>query len=77
MEAYETIIKIRTFEEHILGLFSKNMLSGTTHTYIGEEATAVAVMQYVEEEDTVFSNHRWLRYLKSRSFLSLRITNMQ
>ncbi len=58
MNNYETIIKIRTFEEHILDLFSRNMLSGTTHTCIGEEATAVAIMQYVKENDTVFSNHR-------------------
>lgn len=55
---YEKTIRIRCFEEHILDLFSKNMLSGTTHTYIGEEATAVAVMSHVKEDDVVFSNHR-------------------
>ena len=55
---YEQIIKIRCFEEKILSLFSENKLSGTTHTYIGEEATAVAVMKYVGENDVVFSNHR-------------------
>ena len=58
MNNYEKIIKIRTFEEHILDMFSRNMLSGTTHTYIGEEATAVAVMNHVKDSDTVFSNHR-------------------
>ncbi len=52
------IIEIRTFEECILKLFSENKLSGTTHTYIGEEATAVAVMEYLYEDDKVFSNHR-------------------
>jgi len=30
-------------------------LSGTTHTYIGEEATATAIMQFVTENDVVFS----------------------
>lgn len=55
---YEMAIKIRAFEELILDLFGKNKLSGTTHTYIGEEATAVSMMKYVHEEDKVFSNHR-------------------
>ena len=55
---YSDIIKIRTFEEFILSLFSQNKLSGTTHTYIGEEATAVALMKFVKESDKVFSNHR-------------------
>lgn len=55
---YDKVIKIRAFEETILNLFSQNRLSGTTHTYIGEEATAVALMSYVGENDVVFSNHR-------------------
>ena len=55
---YKTVIKIRAFEELILDLFSQNKLSGTTHTYIGEEATAVALMNYVGDKDFVFSNHR-------------------
>ena len=55
---YETIIKIRCFEEKILDLFSQNKLSGTTHTYIGEEATAASIMNFIGENDVVFSNHR-------------------
>ena len=57
-ENYEKVIRIRVFEEHILELFAQNKLSGTTHTYIGEEATAVAIMNYIKEEDVIFSNHR-------------------
>ena len=57
-ESYATVIKIRAFEELILDLFGQNKLSGTTHTYIGEEATAAAIMRHVREADTVFSNHR-------------------
>lgn len=56
------IIEIRAFEEYVLDLFGQNKLSGTTHTYIGEEATAVAVMRYVKTEDVVFSNHRCHRH---------------
>ena len=57
-ERQEMTIKIRAFEELILEMFSQNKLSGTTHTYIGEEATAAALMPYVREQDKVFSNHR-------------------
>ena len=57
-ERQEMTIKIRAFEELILEMFSQNKLSGTTHTYIGEEATASALMPYVREQDKVFSNHR-------------------
>jgi len=57
-EVANKIIKIRVFEETIMNLFSENKLSGTTHTYIGQEATAVALMRHIEENDKVFSNHR-------------------
>jgi len=56
--AYEKMYLIRRFEESLLQLFSENKLQGTTHTSIGQEATAVAVMNHVEEQDFVFSNHR-------------------
>lgn len=52
------IIEIRTFEETILRLFSENKLSGTTHTCIGQEASAVGIMEHIAPEDKVFSNHR-------------------
>ena len=57
-EIYKKVIKIRAFEETILGLFGQNKLSGTTHTYIGQEATAVAIMNHVTDNDVIFSNHR-------------------
>ena len=57
-ESYKTVIKIRAFEELILDLFGQNKLSGTTHTYIGEEATAAAIMKHVTDDDVIFSNHR-------------------
>lgn len=52
------MLTIRCFEQKILELFSQNKVSGTTHTYIGQEAIAVAVMNNIEEGDIVFSNHR-------------------
>ena len=55
---YETAIKIRAFEETVLDLFGQGKISGTTHTYIGAEATASSLMQFIDADDTVFSNHR-------------------
>ena len=50
--------KIRRLEETLLDLFSQGELFGTTHTSIGQEATAVAAMSQIREGDVVFSNHR-------------------
>ena len=58
MERYRKLIFIRMFEQKILELFEQDLLSGTTHTCIGQEATAVAAMNYIGENDIVFSNHR-------------------
>lgn len=55
---YKTMYKIRRFEESLLELFSQNKLKGTTHTSIGQEADAVAVMNHITDKDFVFSNHR-------------------
>jgi acetoin:2,6-dichlorophenolindophenol oxidoreductase subunit alpha len=56
---YEQMLTIRRFEETLLELFSQGRLTGTTHTYIGQEADAVGVIAHLEpERDVVFSNHR-------------------
>ena len=55
---YGKMYKIRQFEKRLLELFSENKLSGTVHTCIGQEAIAASVMENLEEEDIVFSNHR-------------------
>ena len=50
---YETLHKIRTFENLLLSYFSKGLLRGTTHTYLGQEATAVSALSYLKENDIV------------------------
>jgi TPP-dependent pyruvate/acetoin dehydrogenase alpha subunit len=52
------MVQIRFFEETVLENFQKGVFSGTTHTYLGQEANAVAILSFIEEEDIVFSNHR-------------------
>jgi len=51
-------LKIRAVEEAFLDIFSKGLLSGTVHTCVGQELSAVAVSKYLKKNDYVFSNHR-------------------
>jgi 2-oxoisovalerate dehydrogenase E1 component len=56
---YRTLLRIRVLEERLLELFSTGALFGTTHTSIGQEATAVALMAALDlDRDVVFSSHR-------------------
>jgi TPP-dependent pyruvate/acetoin dehydrogenase alpha subunit len=52
------MLRIRRFEERVLELFPRGLFYGTTHTYIGQEANAVGVLQWLEDGDIVVSNHR-------------------
>lgn len=55
---YKEMLRIRRFDETVLENFSKGIFFGTTHTYIGQEANAVGVLQNIQPDDIVFSNHR-------------------
>lgn len=55
---YRSMLLIRCFEERLLAEFSTGKLSGTTHTYIGQEADAVGIFSVTNPEDVIFSNHR-------------------
>lgn len=57
-DIYRQMLFIRRFEERVLEMFGEGKLYGTTHTCIGQEATAVAVMAHLREGDIVWSNHR-------------------
>jgi len=50
---------IRTFEKKLLKLFEQNLISGTTHTYIGQEANSAAIFNHIDKDhDIIWSNHR-------------------
>ncbi len=49
---------IRRFETTVLENFSKGVFSGTTHTYLGQEANAVGILSHLQPGDIVTSNHR-------------------
>ncbi len=55
---YEKMLCIRRFEETVLDNFNKGIFFGTTHTCIGQEANAVGVIQALDYNDIVVSNHR-------------------
>lgn len=58
LSLYRELYLIRRFEEIVLENFPKGVFSGTTHTYLGQEANAVGVLSHLTNEDVVFSNHR-------------------
>lgn len=52
------MLDIRFFEERLLQLFRTQRLSGTTHTYIGQEAIAVGALRHLQPGDAVLTAHR-------------------
>ena len=48
----------RLFEEKIEAFFMQNLIGGTVHLYIGQEAVAVGACAAIEKEDYIVSNHR-------------------
>ena len=56
---YSFGILIRKTEELLLRLFSQGLLSGTTHTCLGQEICAMSVVRALSDpHDVVLSNHR-------------------
>ena len=56
---YSFALLIRRTEELLLRLFSQGLLSGTTHTCIGQELCAMSVVRALNHPaDIVLSNHR-------------------
>lgn len=56
---YRMMAFIRAFENKLLEQFGLGKIFGTTHTCIGQEADAVAIVTSLDRElDTVWSNHR-------------------
>ena len=58
LELYRRMLVIRRTEEKLLQLHSQGLLSGTTHTSIGQESIAVGLLSRLEPGDAVFSTHR-------------------
>jgi len=58
LKMYQDMLKIRYFENKITGLYSKGLMPGLAHLYIGEEAVAVGVCANLTKLDFAVSTHR-------------------
>ena len=58
LNAYEQMIKIRTFEEAANELYTSARMPGIAHLYIGEEAIAVGICEALRQDDYITSTHR-------------------
>lgn len=57
-EMHIKMLHTRLFEEKVAYFFSMGMVHGTTHLYVGEEASAVGACCALETEDLITSTHR-------------------
>jgi pyruvate dehydrogenase E1 component alpha subunit len=55
---YRIMVRIRYFENHITDLYSKGLMPGLAHLYIGEEAIATGVCANLTPKDWAISTHR-------------------
>jgi 2-oxoisovalerate dehydrogenase E1 component len=58
LELFESMYRIRRFEEHTSELFQAGYVKGTAHSYIGEEAIAAGTCANLREDDYIGSHHR-------------------
>jgi len=55
---YETMMKIRYFEQNIQEKFLAGEIPGFVHVYIGEEATGTGIMTNLRKDDYIQTTHR-------------------
>ena len=55
---YQTMVRIRRFDEKTVELFNAGQVKGTAHSYVGQEAVATGACANLTKDDSVISNHR-------------------
>ena len=55
---YRQMLAIRLFEERVNDLYTRALMPGLAHLYIGEEAVAVGVCEALRNDDYITSTHR-------------------
>ena len=58
LKMYQAMLKIRYFENEITNVYSRGLMPGLAHLYIGEEAVAVGVCSNLTKRDFAVSTHR-------------------
>ncbi len=55
---YGKMMEIRKFEEHVWDVYTRGLMPGLAHLYIGEEAVAVGACAALRNDDYITSTHR-------------------
>ncbi len=55
---FKTMYKIRQFEKAAYDLYTKNLIKGSIHLYLGEEAVATGICANLGDEDCITATHR-------------------
>ena len=58
LQMFETMMKIRLFEERVTLEYQRGDMPGFVHTYIGAEAVATGVCAHLSDTDLIASTHR-------------------
>jgi acetoin:2,6-dichlorophenolindophenol oxidoreductase subunit alpha len=58
LRMYRQMVRIRLFEEQVNQLYTRALMPGLAHLYIGEEAVAVGVCEALRQDDYITSTHR-------------------
>jgi acetoin:2,6-dichlorophenolindophenol oxidoreductase subunit alpha len=58
LHMYRQMLRLRAFEEAVNDLYTKAIMPGLAHLYIGEEAVAVGVCETLRQDDYITSTHR-------------------
>jgi pyruvate dehydrogenase E1 component alpha subunit len=58
LRLYRQMVAIRLFEERVNDLYTRALMPGLAHLYIGEEAIAVGVCEALHPTDYITSTHR-------------------
>jgi pyruvate dehydrogenase E1 component alpha subunit len=55
---YRQMVRIRLFEEQVNELYTRALMPGLAHLYIGEEGVAVGICETLTNKDYITSTHR-------------------
>src|ERR1700756_4236181 len=58
LRMYRQMLAIRLFEERVNELYTRALMPGLAHLYIGEEAVAVGICEALNRDDYITSTHR-------------------
>jgi pyruvate dehydrogenase E1 component alpha subunit len=57
-QMYRKMMEIRLFEEHVWDVYTRGLMPGLAHLYIGEESVAVGACSALRNDDYITSTHR-------------------